>query len=167
MTRYQLAKLVQWAGTLRTRKRLQKTVYLMKRGGAPFEDAFCLHRYGPYSHDLADTTDEMVAVGLLEQDGDGNGYSYRLAPGAVESLVQFEETGPGRKSAETLGKFKALFEQLSVADSRALELAATISFHLDHGRNLPEAVDATCKHKGETPGSRSIQEAKELAESVA
>ena len=48
VTRYQLAKLVQWAGTLRTRKRLQKTVYLMKRGGAPFEDAFCLHRYGPH-----------------------------------------------------------------------------------------------------------------------
>lgn len=167
MTRYQLAKLVQWAGTLRTRKRLQKTVYLMKRAGAPFSDEFCLHRYGPYSHDLADTTDEMVAVGLLEQDGDGNGYTYRLAADAAESLAQFEETGAGKESAEALGKFKALFEKLGVTESRVLELAATISFHRGHGKSVPEAVDATCRHKGETPESDNIQEAKELAEGLA
>ncbi len=166
MTRYQLAKLVQWAGTLRTRKRLQKTVYLMKRAGASFNDAFCLHRYGPYSHDLADTTDEMVAVGLLEQDGDGNGYNYRLAADAAGSLAQFEETGPGKESADALGRFKALFEKLSGTDPRVLELAATIVYHLGHGKNLPEAVDATCRHKGETPESHNIQEAKELAERV-
>src|SRR5713226_2600892 len=35
MTRYQLAKLVQWAGTLRTRKRMQKVVYLLQLAGCP------------------------------------------------------------------------------------------------------------------------------------
>ena len=167
MTRYQLAKLVQWAGILRTRKRLQKTVYLMKRAGAPFADAFCLHRYGPYSHDLADTTDEMVAVGLLEENGDASGYSYSLAADAARSLAHFEETGPGKESAEAVAGFKALFEKLNATDPRILELAATIGFHLDHGKDIPDAIAATCKHKGETPESDNIQEAKELAERVA
>lgn len=163
VTRYQLARLVQWAGILRTRKRLQKTVYLMKRAGAPFSDAFCLHRYGPYSHDLADTTDEMVAVGLLEEDGDASGYSYSLADGIAGLLERFEARDVGRLRAQALDRFRSFFEELNEIDSRILELAATIGFHLDHGRGLPDAVEATCKHKGETPGSDNMEKAKELA----
>ena len=35
MTRYQLAKIVDWAGTLDTRKRMQKVVYLLQVVGLP------------------------------------------------------------------------------------------------------------------------------------
>jgi uncharacterized protein YwgA len=51
MTRYQLAKLVEWAGTLRTRKRLQKVVFMLQAAGCPFDDGFGLHHFGPYSSD--------------------------------------------------------------------------------------------------------------------
>jgi hypothetical protein len=35
MNRYQLAKIVDWAGTLETRKRMQKVVYLLQVAGCP------------------------------------------------------------------------------------------------------------------------------------
>ena len=65
MNRYQLAKIVQWAGTLRSRKRMQKMIFLLKAAGCPLDADYDLHHYGPYSQDVARLTDEMVREKLL------------------------------------------------------------------------------------------------------
>ena len=40
MTKYQLAKLIQFVGNLETRKRMQKVVYLLQSAGCPFGRIF-------------------------------------------------------------------------------------------------------------------------------
>ena len=45
MNRYQLAKIVQWAGTLRSRKRMQKMIFLLKAAGCPLDADYDLHHY--------------------------------------------------------------------------------------------------------------------------
>ena len=62
MNRYQLAKLVEWAGCLHTRKRLQKLVYMLQSAGCPLEAEFTLHHYGPYSQEIAGLSDAMVRI---------------------------------------------------------------------------------------------------------
>ena len=64
MTRYQLAKLVEWAGTLNSRKRLQKVVFMLQAAGCPLQAEFYLNHYGTYSlEDVTRLTDEMVRLG--------------------------------------------------------------------------------------------------------
>ena len=67
MNRYQLAKIVDWAGTLETRKRMQKVVYLLQVAGCPLGADYTLHHYGPYSQEVARLTDEMVQTGILTE----------------------------------------------------------------------------------------------------
>ena len=47
MTRYQLAKIVDWAGTLDTRKRMQKVVYLLSGGRLSTGYRIYPHHYRP------------------------------------------------------------------------------------------------------------------------
>lgn len=46
MTRYQLAKLISWAGTLHSRKKMQKVVFMLQAAGCPLDAEFYLHLYG-------------------------------------------------------------------------------------------------------------------------
>ncbi len=83
MTKYQLARLIAWAGALDTRKRAQKIVYLLQAAGCPLDAEYRLHYYGPYSQDVAQLVDELVAQGMLEesctQTGGGRRFSYALS----------------------------------------------------------------------------------------
>ena len=86
MNRLQLATLLSWAGDngLHGRKRLQKVVYFLQEAGCPLNCRYSLHHFGPYSCDVADRCDEMVAAGLLEEtarpfNGDTQ-YTYALKP---------------------------------------------------------------------------------------
>src|SRR5438876_8802937 len=91
MTRYQLAKLVEWAGILNSRKRLQKVVFLLQASGCPIEAEYFLHHYGPYSQEVARMSDEMVQVGLLEESSQPNPvgvqYAYKLTKVAVAEMA--------------------------------------------------------------------------------
>src|SRR5437879_386912 len=111
MTRYQLAKLVQWAGTLRTRKKLQKVVYLLKQAGCPLDDAFGLHHFGPYSSDVAERADEMTNIGLLHEERIGNlagqQYNYTLTKDALSHLTALEATPQGKALALEVAPYEA------------------------------------------------------------
>ena len=82
MNRYQLAKIVDWAGTLETRKRMQKVVYLLQVAGCPLGADYTLHHYGPYSHDVARLTDEMVQASLLVEKTTSNAVGQQV-PGTA------------------------------------------------------------------------------------
>lgn len=71
MNRHQLATLIWWAGEagIQGRKRLQKVVYFLQQAGCPLDCQYTLHHFGPYSRDVADACDEMVAARLVVESG--------------------------------------------------------------------------------------------------
>ena len=62
MNRYQLAKIVDWVGTFRSRKRMQKLSFTLQAAGCPLDAEYELHPYGPYSDDVARLTGELGSV---------------------------------------------------------------------------------------------------------
>jgi uncharacterized protein YwgA len=170
MNRYQLAKIVEWAGTLDARKRMQKVVYLLQVAGCLLEADFILHHYGPYSQDVARLTDEMVGVNLLEERSESNPvgqqYSYRLGERARVGILEFEKTPEGRTSSERMAAFEVKARRLLKADLKDLEIASTIAFFHKQGHDWPAAIDKACEFKGLTKGSPAVERAEALARQV-
>lgn len=148
MNRLQLATLLSWAGEggLQGRKRLQKVVYFLQAAGCPLDCRYTLHHFGPYSRDVAETCDESVAAGLVEELGGpvvgGMGsafYVYSLKPEAR----RFLEQGPDA----AMQPFRTLGCELIRADLWQLELGSTILFF--HGRNgdWEQALTEACQFK--------------------
>jgi uncharacterized protein YwgA len=167
MNRLQLAQLVEWAGEVKTRKRLQKVVYLLQAAGCPLEIDFTLHHYGPYSHELAALTDQMVSADLLVESSSrnvmlGQSYEYKLSTVAQEQLHAFAGDDPAG-----LADFKDLAERLLNEPSlHKLEYAATIAYFRMQGREWPEAVAAAAKFKNLNLGSQIVKDAEQLARGV-
>ncbi len=132
MNRYQLAKIVEWAGTLRTRKRMQKFVYLLQAAGCPFDVDYDLHYYGPYSGDVARTTDELTREGLLleevERHSRGEQYSYSLTPRSIDQIHRYEAEARGLEDARKIKPFEQLARRLAARDLKELEVGSTIVF---------------------------------------
>jgi uncharacterized protein YwgA len=170
MTRYQLAKLVQWAGTLRTRKKMQKAVYLLQCAGCPLDADYRLHFFGPYSSEVAQRCDEMAQAGLIAEEcaahAMGRSYSYRLSAEAARLLVQLEATPQGEEWARSLAPFEQLGQKLLQADVRDLEVAATLAYFHQEGKDWSAAVDETCKFKGLKPDDANLKRAETLARSI-
>jgi uncharacterized protein len=170
MDRFQLAKIVDWAGTLDTRKRLQKVVYLLKAAGCPLDAEYTLHRYGPYSQDVAQLTDEMVQANLLVETAVSNAvgrqFSYRLAESARLSLAEFQATPRGRSLSEPLEPFETTARGLFHADLKDLEFASTIVFFHNQGGDWPTSVAQMCRFKNLMNGSPVVERAEALARKV-
>jgi uncharacterized protein len=170
MTRYQLAKIVEWAGTFHSRKRMQKLVFLLQAAGGPLEADYELHHYGPYSEDLARLTDGMVREGLLEERMEahsyGEQYSYRLSAESLRQIAEYEAGPRGAQPAEQIARFQPLARTLYEADLKELELAATIVFYRRQGHDWPAAVAKTCEFKSLPAGAPSLKKAEELARRI-
>lgn len=170
MNRYQLAKIVDWAGTLQTRKRMQKVVYLLQVAGCPLGADYTLHHYGPYSQEVARLTDEMVQAGILTETATRNAvgqqFSYSLSESARSNLAVFESTPHGRTQAapldESLSDKRWLLEQ----DLKELEYAATVIFFRKQDHDWPAAIAKMCEFKGLTNGSPIVERVKALAHRV-
>jgi uncharacterized protein YwgA len=139
MTRYQLVKLVEWAGRLRSRKRLQKVVYLLQSAGCPIRAEFMLHLYGPYTHDLSNLSEEMVTAGLLtetpEQFSSVTRFSYELTNRAVELIEKYENDPERAKAVKSLGRYEPLAKELLGEDLKVLEIASTIAYFHDRDKD--------------------------------
>ena len=170
MNRYQRAKIVEWAGSLETRKRVQKVVYLLQVAGCPLEADYTLHHYGPYSQDVARLTDEMVQASLLTEKmasiAVGQQYSYSLSEKARRSLADYESTPAGRARSTFLAAFLSKSRWLLQADLRDLEYAATIVFFRQQGHDCPAAVEKMCHFKGLTSAGKEVERADALARLV-
>ncbi len=167
MNRYQLAKIVEWAGTLDTRKRMQKVVYLLQVEGCPLEAEYTLHHYGPYSQDVARLTDEMVQAHLLVETAGltqvGQRYSYSIDEDAKRTIAAFESTPHGKMIADQMETFRASAVRLVQADLRNLEFASTTVFFREQGHEWSVAIEKMCQFKGLTPGSADVLQADKLA----
>jgi uncharacterized protein YwgA len=167
MTRYQLAKLVQWAGTLNSRKRLQKVVFLLQASGCPFDADYILHHYGPYSQEVARLSDEMVQVGLLRESSEPNQvgvqYSYDLAPATAKELAQLEKTPQGKKLEKPLSPFEEEAKELLNTDLWLLEVASTMVYFRQQDHSWSESVERTCKFKNLNANTGFVTKAEGLA----
>ena len=170
MTRYQLAKVVGWAGTLDTRKRMQKVAYLLQVVGCPLDADYGLHHYGPYSQEVSRLTDEMVRAGLLIETAKSNPvgqqYSYYLSDEARRSLDAFEATPSGMGLSTLMAPFETLARRLFQAALKDLEFAATIVFFHRQGHVWPVAIEKMCQFKGLSPGTRDVEQADALAREI-
>jgi uncharacterized protein len=170
MNRYQLAKILDWAGTLETRKRMQKVVYLLQVAGCPLGADYTLHHYGPYSQEVARLADEMVQAGLFTESASANAvgqqFSYRLSESARDSLADFERSPAGQAEAARLDSYLSDKRWLLMQDLRDLEYAATIVFFREQGHDWPLAIERMCRFKGLTSGDQVVERATKLAQRV-
>jgi hypothetical protein len=167
VNRLQLATLLFWAGEngLQGRKRLQKVVFFLQDAGCQLDCDYILHRFGPYSRDVADRCDEMVGAGLLEEKvQEFNGltqYQYTLSP-AVRDLVA---AGPDRD----MQSFRTLGSELTDPAKTPLwwlELGSTILFHFRASNNWDEAFVEACNFKNVKTDDKASKAALELAQRV-
>lgn len=169
MTRYQLVKLVEWAGTLRSRKRLQKVVFLLQAAGCPFGAEYTLHHYGPYSQEVARLSDEMVQAHLLEEESQQNQvglqYSYDLTDHAKGRVEELEATPEGKQMAAQLIPFEQQAKELLGTDLWELEVASTLVYFRQQGHDWPDSVERTCKFKNLNPAAHKgfLKKVEELA----
>ncbi|MFG6495984.1 YwgA family protein [Fictibacillus sp. UD] len=115
--------LIQEAGEVVGRKKLQKMVYIAKKLNFPFQEKYQFHFYGPYSEELTLKIEELCNMGYIHEVKEKvSGYSqYRYAVN--------EE---GQKLLSTYG---AEIEQLgncvrsmNEQSSRFLELVSTVMY---------------------------------------
>ena len=170
MTRYQLGKVVGWAGTLHSRKRMQKLVFLLQAAGCSLDVEYDLHHYGPYSEDLARLTDRMVDERLLEERMEvrpyGEQYSYRLSPESVRQIAEYEASPQAPGPIAPMAGFEPLARALCETDLKELEIAATIVFFRERGSDWPVAVAKACDFKHLSPVASLVAKAEELARRV-
>jgi uncharacterized protein YwgA len=131
---YWLAKLIASVGKVDSRKRLQKSIYLLQLAGSPLQCDYLLHYYGPYSFELAGLIDQLNGAQIIEEIREP------LGPGAVryrsaatdngkKRLGEFENTDRGRQVRAQIEPFVERFKELNEADPWILELAATVAFY--------------------------------------
>jgi len=170
MTRYQLAKVVDWAGTLDTRKRMQKVIYLLQIAGCPLEIEYTLHFYGPYSQEVARLTDELVRAQVLVERAESNlvgqQFSYQLTDEARHHFAEFELTPRGKAAANVLTPFEPLARQLFQVDLKDLEYASTVVFFRTQGYDWPMAIAKMCDFKRLTRGHQVVEQAEATARQV-
>lgn len=165
MNRLQLATLLSWADEtgIKGRKRLQKIVFFLQEAGCPLDCRYTLHHYGPYSRDVADRCDEMVAARLIDEaGGPANGdmqYAYKLTAQTRQLLLQLHdaEMEPFRESATLL------FGE----NIWTLELGSTILFFYRQDGDWNQALAGACEFKKVSSAAAASQAALTLAKRFA
>ncbi len=171
MDKYRVAKLIQWAKTLRTRKRLQKVVYLLNAADCPFDAEFNLHHYGPYSHELAQLTDEMVRADLLVEQAEpnpmgGQTYSYQLSERAADQVKSVEDNPHRSEDLKRFEEFSSLADRLLKESVSRLEYAATVAYFKRQDRSWDEARECAAKFKRLPSDGVDMRDAERLAREV-
>lgn len=174
MNAYQLAKLVEWAGTLKARKRLQKVVYLLKEAGCPLDADYTLHHYGPYSSDVAQRVDAMVQAKLLHEEESSNpmrgrSFSYKLSDTARSQLERIGRDPVIRKRHAAFDRFEPLARRLlEEPDLTKLEFAATIVYFRKQVQeeSWQAAREAAATFKNQEPNSRIMRDAEDFARQI-
>ncbi|MCK4625840.1 MAG: hypothetical protein KAV00_11050 [Phycisphaerae bacterium] len=124
------------------RTRLQKTVWLLQRLGAPMEYEYRMYFYGPYSEGVQSDIGLLEQLKLVEeapgQSADGSPY---YAFSAREQAVSWAES-------EEVKKYQDSIQLISGADPVVLELAATYEAFREMGYDHEDAMERLRRKKG-------------------
>lgn len=112
-----LVALIQKAGRVHGRKKLQKMVYLLEKAGMDFGKTFRYHYYGPYCTELQLEIDALVDMGVLAERHNGYAYTYSVADGS-DLAAEWE---PCERNSALIAYLNGLAPQV-------LELAATLVY---------------------------------------
>lgn len=164
MNRLQLATLLSWAGEggLQGRKRLQKVVFFLQVAGCPLGCRYTLHHFGPYSRDVADACDELVAAGLADERGGreagGGSYAYSLTDHARRFLEQAPDAA--------MQRFARFGVELINMDLWQLELGSTVLFFYSQTRDWDQSLSRACGFKRVSAAAGGSRSALALAQRV-
>lgn len=135
-----VVKVIDLAGEIRGRVKLQKMIYILQHLGYPFfEDYEYLH-YGPYSYELTDELRSLKQFNVIDEEGlelsdDVIAYRYKITG---ESKKFVDELVPDELQDDP---FKELVEKLNNQDSRVLEVASVLFYLTERGYSLDEATE--------------------------
>ncbi|MBM7095532.1 YwgA family protein [Bacillus sp. H-16] len=121
-----LLSLIQQAGEIVGRKKLQKIVYIVKKLDLPFYEKYQFRMYGPYSEELSVRMEEMRDLGFIsevkEDKSSYHQFRYSLTEKGEEFLTisDFEFPDP-----------KEMLDDLNSKSSRFLELVSTMFYFED------------------------------------
>lgn len=116
-----LARLIQLnGGQLIGKTRLQKSAYFLEIKSLGFGFDFNYHRFGPYSEELTVSTDDAVALGLIEID-------WKESQGGTRYAIFRSKSLQEDKDKEDLQR-RGILNVLKGFSSIELELAATADF---------------------------------------
>ena len=135
MHRYHLAKLIDLAGGLDSRKRVQKVVYLLQAAGCDLGADYYLHHYGPYSTDVARMLDELARMGVLKERSEplsngGRRYGYEVTEDGERQLAELEAKRSGESLRLRLEPFLPFLSELSGENAWRLEVASTVAYYV-------------------------------------
>lgn len=118
-----IIRLIEVAGEVSGRKKLQKMVYIAKHMQMDFHERFEFHMYGPYSEELTLRVDELCNLGLIDEQKESRGaiqmYRYTLNENGRDFL-RFHEVD--------FGVGERLISRMNEENSRFLELVSTILY---------------------------------------
>ncbi|WP_428482383.1 hypothetical protein [Pyruvatibacter mobilis] len=145
-------------GKLAGKTRLQKSVYLLQRIGAPFQAEFEYYHYGPYSAEVANAADFAEMLDLIGS---------REIPGFKSipyCMYEIKDSGCDALSAEIIEKKEFVSGNLSKMNSCSavvLELAATMDY-LQTSEGFADPVSETKIRKPNKATEENIANAKKL-----
>jgi len=124
------------------RTRLQKTVMLLQRLGAPMDYDYMIHFYGPYSEGVQADIGLLEAFGFIREERHNR-------PGSPPYFV-LKATDAAKKLAELpeVKKFDAVIQIMNKADAVVLELAATYDAFRAMGEKHTSALARLKRKKG-------------------
>ena len=124
------------------RTRLQKTVRLLQRLGAPLDYAYMIHFYGPYSEGV------QADIGLLENLGMVTEEVKISREGAPYSILSAGPEAIKLANAPELKPFLPAIKTMSDTDAVVLELAATYDAFRKTGDDHQKALERLRRKKG-------------------
>ena len=168
MKDYWLAKLISSVTEVDSRKRLQKSIYLLQRAGCPLHLNYILHYYGPYSFELAGLIDQLKGADIIDesaaQTGFGNiRYTSKISKKGKRVLENFQKSKTGTVVYGQIKPFIPRFQDLNKEDLWPLELAATITYFYEG--NWAEAQKQTVIFKKLARNDNNLKKAFALAKS--
>ena len=166
MKDYWLAKLISSVTEVDSRKRLQKSIYLLQRTGCPLQFSYILHYYGPYSFELAGLIDQLKGADIIDESPEQTGFGgvrYRseISQKGKRVLENFQKSKTGKEVYGQIQPFIPIFEKLNQKDLWVLELAATIAYFYEG--NWAEAQKQTATFKKLSTNDNNLKQAFAIA----
>lgn len=169
MKDYWLSKLISSVEKVDSRKRLQKSIYLLKLADCPLKCDYLLHYYGPYSFELANLIDQLKGSKIIKESVDLTGYGNQRYISQITNkgkrvLGEFEKSNAGKDLYAQIKRFIPLFKKLNQEDLWILELGATVAYYYEG--NWQEAQAKTAGFKKIRKNDHNLLKATNLAKEV-
>ncbi|WP_078556211.1 YwgA family protein [Bacillus alkalicellulosilyticus] len=121
-----LLTVIERAGEIIGRKKLQKIVYISKKLKFPFTEKFKFHMFGPYSEELTLRIEELCNLGFLEEIKENKGgysqYRYTITEEGLKFIQMYQIDLP---------EINRIVTNMNEQSSRFLELVSTILYFDD------------------------------------